>query len=80
MSKELITGTAQEIGRFIYEDCKRSMKKEGFSFTAKNRPPANFFPVSLRTISDMKNGRFKLENLKKLGYDVQVSYSVKSNH
>lgn len=68
-----------ELGEAVFQAIKAGIEKNGFSLTAQNFPPN--YPVSLRTVWNIRKGLFETGTLNKIpGIEVSEFFTLKINN
>ena len=68
--------TRRELGEAVFQAAKAEIESRGFSLWQRGFDPD--YPVSLRTLSNIRNGEFKTETLNKLpGIQVEERFCLK---
>lgn len=71
--------TRKETGRAVFEFVKSDLEKRGYALMQNGFDP--LYPVSLRTLQDMRNGKFTESTLQKIpGIEVSVLFSITFKH
>jgi len=71
--------TRKETGRAVFEFVKSGLVSRGYNLTSAAFDPS--YPLSLRTLQDMRNGKFTESTLQKIpGIEVSVLFSITFKH
>lgn len=65
----------KQLGEFIYADQKKRIEAAGYAIWRDKFPPN--YKVAISTLQNIKKGNFKIDSILKLGYEIEVSYSIK---